>query len=423
MSNRIDTLNVSNDEQDSSLSESDSTSGANIDEMEMKGEIPKEVQQEEMFKGQSEDDIEVLNENTKSLLMQFMGQLRIGMDLSRIPIPCDFLEPRSLLEKLTDFMTHAHIITNAMDSEDPIERMLNVTRWYLSGWHVKPKGVKKPYNPVLGEIFRCNYELKDGALMSCFGEQVSHHPPKSAIYAECKDKGLVIEGWYYPRSKFLGNSAASITEGILKMTFASKGEVYTATWPSVYARGVIFGKIIMELSGKTKIECKKTNMSAEIEFKSKPFFGGEYNVVSAKIKHKKKTLYQIRGKWNDKLYIKKKDSSKSNEELFFDARATEVVQKHVPPLEVQKDNESRKLWVNLTKAIKNNDVQLAAIEKDKVETEQRNQKKEREKRGEHYVPKYFKQGLEDFWSFIGFDSEEFKDLQHKNLEDYMLHKQ
>ena len=77
----------------------------------------------------------------------------------------------------------------------------------------------------------------------------------------------------------------------------------------------------MEMSGKTKIECKKTNMLAEIEFKSKPFFGGEYNVVSAKIKHKKKTVYQIRGKWNDKLYIKGKvrnfeDHYSSTSDLF-----------------------------------------------------------------------------------------------------------
>lgn len=74
-------------------------------------ELSKEEEQCEMFKGQSEDDIEILNENTKSMLMQFMGQLKIGMDLTKIPIPCDFLEPRSLLEKLTDFNTHAHLLT------------------------------------------------------------------------------------------------------------------------------------------------------------------------------------------------------------------------------------------------------------------------------------------------------------------------
>ena len=72
-------------------------------------------------------------------------------------------------------------------------------------------------------------------------------------------------------------------------------------------------------------------------------------------------------------------------------------------MEVQKDNESRKLWDNLTKAIKQNDVQLAAIEKDKVETEQRNVKKEREQQGQVFTPKLFKAGPEDFWTFVGFE--------------------
>jgi hypothetical protein len=33
--------------------------------------------------------------------------------------------------------------------------MKNVVKFYLSGFYKKPKGLKKPYNPVLGELFRC----------------------------------------------------------------------------------------------------------------------------------------------------------------------------------------------------------------------------------------------------------------------------
>jgi hypothetical protein len=51
--------------------------------------------------------------------------------------------------------------------------MLTVVKWYMSGWHVKPKGVKKPYNPVLGEIFRANYPMDDGSIVSFFAEQVN----------------------------------------------------------------------------------------------------------------------------------------------------------------------------------------------------------------------------------------------------------
>jgi len=55
--------------------------------------------------------------------------------------------------------------------ESPEERFLQVTRYYLSGWHIKPKGVKKPYNPILGEHFRCEYEYPDGTKGYYIAEQ------------------------------------------------------------------------------------------------------------------------------------------------------------------------------------------------------------------------------------------------------------
>lgn len=53
---------------------------------------------------------EKLDDQPKSLLLHMMGQLRIGMDLSKITLPTFVLEPRSLLEKLTDCLAHADII-------------------------------------------------------------------------------------------------------------------------------------------------------------------------------------------------------------------------------------------------------------------------------------------------------------------------
>lgn len=159
--------------------------------------------------------------------------------------------------------------------------MLELTRWYLSGWYVKPKGVKKPYNPALGEIFRANFELNDGSTLTYFAEQVTHHPPISAIYGENKQKEFAFEGWYYPRSKFLGTSAASyvvnlclhvsVAEGLCKLHFKKRKELYVLTWPNVYARGIIFGKMLMEIGGKTSISCVQTKMATEVEFKQKVY--------------------------------------------------------------------------------------------------------------------------------------------------------
>jgi hypothetical protein len=49
-------------------------------------------------------------------------------------------------------------------------------------------------------------------------------------------------------------------------------EVYVMSWPTYYARGIFFGKLVMELGGKAKIRCKETGYSAYINFKTKVIF-------------------------------------------------------------------------------------------------------------------------------------------------------
>ena len=96
-------------------------------------------------------------------------------------------------------------VCRIVDITDPKERFVQVVRWYMSSFHAGRKSAvaKKPYNPILGEIFRCywNFEnhqqsssdttqlqdsesIKDGPIPWCtkdqlvfIAEQVSHHPP------------------------------------------------------------------------------------------------------------------------------------------------------------------------------------------------------------------------------------------------------
>ena len=118
------------------------------------------------------------------------------MDLHKVTFPTFVLEPRSMLERITDFMSHPDLLfgyapsTNHLPQilcadltlfcpsdrlchlcallglstspppppprrpvwpcsaelcDDPEERFIRVLQYYLAGWHIKPKGVKKPY--------------------------------------------------------------------------------------------------------------------------------------------------------------------------------------------------------------------------------------------------------------------------------------
>ena len=159
---------------------------------------------------------EVLPEDNRSLLLQLITKngLSMGMDLSKVALPTFILEPRSLLEKLSDTMVHPEILTAIPQQPTPEARMLKVVQWYLSAYHVRPKGTKKPFNPVLGETFSATFAA--AASTGCtnnilwVSQQVSHHPPVSAFYARDDLGTIVVQGCFAPKSKFLGNSAASI---------------------------------------------------------------------------------------------------------------------------------------------------------------------------------------------------------------------
>lgn len=51
--------------------------------------------------------------------------------------------------------------TSITEQQEPRERMVQVLKWYLSAFHAGRKGsvAKKPYNPILGEVFYCHWDL------------------------------------------------------------------------------------------------------------------------------------------------------------------------------------------------------------------------------------------------------------------------
>ncbi|CAH7688287.1 hypothetical protein PPACK8108_LOCUS23230 [Phakopsora pachyrhizi] len=336
-----------------------------------------------------EEDEEVLDEEPRNILLSLISQLRIGMDLHKVTLPTFVLEPRSMLERITDFLSHPDLIFGASRHEDPTERFIQALRYYLAGWHIKPKGVKKPYNPILGEIFRCRYDYPDGSQGFYVAEQVSHHPPVSAFYYASPDNQIEIWGDLRPKSKFLGNSAATIMEGTSKLLFGDRKEdgVYKITMPNMYARGILFGKMILELGDESKVQNETNQIFCDVEFKTKGFFGGEYNAIGGKVRDKSGVVGEIFGKWNEVMELRR---TKGKTELMFDASKAQVTQKTVLPESEQDWNESRRLWSRVTRAIKKKDLDLATEAKTAIEDFQRDRAREREEKGERWEPVFFK---------------------------------
>ncbi|PKK64014.1 Oxysterol-binding protein [Rhizophagus irregularis] len=343
-----------------------------------------------MADDENSNDTEVLDEEPRSILLGLISQLRKGMDLHRVTLPTFVLEPRSMLERITDFMSHPELILNVPKEEDPVNRFVNVVRYYLSGWHIKPKGVLKPYNPVLGERFRARWQFADNTEALFVSEQVSHHPPISAYYYVSPENNIIIVGDIRPKSKFLGNSAATLMQGESKIIFTNRpGEVYRIAMPNVYARGILFGRMVLELGDNSTVRCEKNDLICELEFRTKGFFTGAYNSIYGKIKREStgESLYEITGKWSDIMYIK--DLRTGHKEVLFNVHESKIYPKIVAPEEEQEENESRRLWSKVTSSLIGRNLDLATEEKTLIEDKQRNEAKLREAEGIDWRPRYF----------------------------------
>ncbi|XP_041071432.1 oxysterol-binding protein-related protein 8 isoform X3 [Carcharodon carcharias] len=352
---------------------------------------------EELGEIGEDSQTEVVSEENKSLIWTLLKQVRPGMDLSKVVLPTFILEPRSFLDKLSDYYYHADFLSQAAAEENPYSRLKKVTKWYLSGFYKKPKGLKKPYNPIIGETFRCMWiHPKANSRTFYIAEQVSHHPPVSAFYVSNRKDGFCVTGSILAKSKFYGNSLSAILDGEARLSFLNRGEDYIMSMPYAHCKGIVYGPMTLELGGYVNITCEKTGYSAIIEFKLKPFLGNSNNVnqIVGKIKLGSEVLATLEGHWDGEVMINDKKTGVS--EVFWNP-TPEIRQQRLTRCTVlfdeQEDMESAKLWQLVTCAIHNKDQNEATSEKFVLEEAQRKAAKQRKAKGEEWIPRLFEQDL------------------------------
>ncbi|CAI8010196.1 Oxysterol-binding protein-related protein 9 [Geodia barretti] len=252
---------------------------------------PSDVEEDQEL--HEDDDASSGVAQNRSIIMHMLSQARVGMDLTRITLPTFILEKRSLLEMYAEFFAHPDLFASIPDNSDPRERIIAIARYYCSAFHAARKGAvaKKPYNPILGETFRCYWDLPGGrrnapdddskrliqsgpvpyasySSVAFVAEQVSHHPPVSGFYAECIPKRMYVNGSIYTKSKFLGLSLGVHHIGSVRLCLMDYGEEYRVNLPNAYARSILTVPWL-ELGGKCHIECLQNGYTADVEFHCK----------------------------------------------------------------------------------------------------------------------------------------------------------
>ena len=105
----------------------------------------------------------------------------IGKDMTKMALPVALNEPTSLLQRVTEDMEYTELLDTAADRTDSTERMLYVAAFAASEYASTIGRIAKPFNPLLGETYE--YVRPDKGYRFIV-EQVSHHPPIGAAWAE-----------------------------------------------------------------------------------------------------------------------------------------------------------------------------------------------------------------------------------------------
>ena len=76
----------------------------------------------------------------------------------------------------------------------------------------------------------------------------------------------------------------------------------------MYARGILFGKMKYELGDHSYVRCPETGLVADVEFKTKGYFGGTYNAIGGVVRNENtgETLYELSGMWSGEMVAKKR---------------------------------------------------------------------------------------------------------------------
>ncbi|KAI0172786.1 Oxysterol-binding protein-domain-containing protein [Hypoxylon sp. FL1284] len=357
----------------------------------------------------------------------------IGKDMTKMTLPVSFNEPTSLLYRTGEDMEYADLLNMAADRTDSIERMLYVAAFAASEFASTIGRVAKPFNPLLGETFE--YARPDKGYRF-FIEQVSHHPPIGAAYAESAK-------WTYwgeakVDSKFLGKSFDIYHLGTwflkLRPTAGGKEDFFTWKKPKSQVVGIITGNPVVDNYGLVEIKNWTTGEVCLLDFKQRGWKASSAYQLSGKILDADgRPRMCLGGRWNSKIYARLTPGYEAQVEEPQDARGSisdpsrafivweanarpQGIPFNLTPFVLTFNHIDDKLeqWIAPTdsryrpdqRAMEDGEYDLAANEKNRLEEGQRARRKERQQNGEGFVPAWFEKtrceitGVEH-WKFNG----------------------
>jgi oxysterol-binding protein-related protein 9/10/11 len=158
--------------------------------------------------------------------------------------------------------------------------------------------------------------------VSYLTEQTSHHPPVSAFYVDCPEKGISARGFDQLSAKFTGTSikvtAGEHNLGIFITLHKRDDEQYQLTHPAAHLGGLLRGSLSVTVGDQCLVTCPKTKLKSILHYQEEGWVGKTQNKVEGVIFHydpenddkvrirdvpEKDIVARLLGNWRERTYF------------------------------------------------------------------------------------------------------------------------
>ncbi|KAK7087619.1 hypothetical protein V1264_021645 [Littorina saxatilis] len=223
----------------------------------------------------------------------------IGKELSKIPMPVNFSEPLSMLQRLTEELEYSEILDNAALCDDSCEQLAYVAAFTVSAYATTLFRTGKPFNPLLGETYE--FDRTDDYGWRSLAEQVSHHPPTLATHAE--GRGWTMWQEFTMTTKFRGRYLQIIPMGIAHLSFSKSGSMYTWRKVTTTVHNIIVGRLWVDNQGEMDITNHTTGDKCHLKYSPYSYFSKEppRKVSGVVTDSKENARWVLTGNWCTKM--------------------------------------------------------------------------------------------------------------------------
>ncbi|XP_059910773.1 oxysterol-binding protein 2-like isoform X2 [Gadus macrocephalus] len=224
----------------------------------------------------------------------------IGKELSKIPMPVNFNEPLSMLQRLTEDLEYHELLDRAARCDSSLEQMCLVAAFSVSSYSTTVHRTAKPFNPLLGETYELDRSEEYGYRSLC--EQVSHHPPAAAHHV-ISQRGWTLWQEITIASKFRGKYLSIMPLGAIHLHFHSSGNHYVWRKVTSTVHNIIVGKLWIDQSGDIEIVNHKTKEVCQLKFSPYSYFSRDVprKVTGVVAQGDGQAHYILSGTWDEKI--------------------------------------------------------------------------------------------------------------------------